>query len=113
MNENPTKNDLIDTTPALSIEERVKLRRTTPITLNKNKNVPMEKKSSKKKPHTVNEDLKQIRQSMKKTNRNSASTPSAAVATPSTIKTKKSFLGSGLDLDNIVLGNRQRRHVQT
>jgi hypothetical protein len=29
------------------------------------------------------------------------------------IKPKKFFLGSGLDLDNIVPGNRQRRSVQT
>lgn len=111
VNGNPTKNDLIDTTPALSIEERVKLRRTTPIIVNPSKNVPIRKKSSTKKLHSVQEDLKQIRQSMKKTNLKSGANTNSGTA--STIKTKKSFLGSGLDLDNIVLGNRQRRHVQT
>lgn len=68
----------MDGIPSLSIEERVKLRRTKPL------------------PMSTKTPLKRI------------------LARPKVpIKSKKFFLGSGLDLDNIVLGNRRRRSVQT
>ena len=71
--------------PSLSIEERVKLRRTTPFL------APIKPINSKK-------PLKRIHISKTK---------------KETIKPKKFFLGSGLDLDNIVAGNRQRRSIQS
>ncbi|CAF0817495.1 unnamed protein product [Adineta ricciae] len=71
--------------PSLSIEERVKLRRTTPFL------API-------KPITNKKPLKRIHLSKTK---------------KETIKPKKFFLGSGLDLDNIVAGNRQRRSIQS
>jgi len=75
----------MDAPPSLSIEERVKLRRTTPFL------TPIKPQSNKK-------PVKRIH--LSKSNKN-------------LIKSKKFFLGSGLDLDNIVLGNRERRSVQT
>ncbi|CAF2739635.1 unnamed protein product [Rotaria sp. Silwood2] len=81
--------DTIDTTPSLSIEERVKLRRTRPF---QTPIIPVLKKKSKS-------NLKK-RINLSTTNKN-------------IIKSKKFFLGSGLDLDNIVLGNRQRRSAKT
>jgi hypothetical protein len=110
--------DSYSISPSLSIEERVKLRRTKPlqpspsIVEKKSGKIP---KSQPKKSHTVQHDIKQIRQSMtnnstKKDKIVKSRKPSPVV---STIKTNKFFLGSGLDLDNIVLGNRQRRCVQT
>jgi hypothetical protein len=77
--------DSSDVLPSLSIEERVKLRRTKPLQPSVK---IVEKKSTK------SQDRK----------------PSI---TKKPTKNTKSFLGSGLDLDNIVLGNRQRRCVQT
>jgi hypothetical protein len=77
--------DSSDVLPSLSIEERVKLRRTKPL-----------------QPSPTIVEKKSQRQS--KSNKSRKSSP---------VKTTKSFLGSGLDLDNIVLGNRQRRCVQT
>jgi hypothetical protein len=77
--------DSSDVLPSLSIEERVKLRRTKPLQPSAK---IVEKKSTK------SQDRK----------------PSI---TKKPTKNTKSFLGSGLDLDNIVLGNRQRRCVQT
>jgi hypothetical protein len=74
--------DTNDAPPSLSIEERVKLRRTLPLTTPIK---PVLNKKPVKRIH-LNKNL---------------------------IKPKKFFLGSGLDLDNIVLGNRQRRSVQT
>jgi hypothetical protein len=78
--------DISDAPPSLSIEERVKLRRTKPLL------IPIKPLLNKKQP------IKRIHSS--KSNK-------------TIIKPKKFFLGSGLDLDNIVLGNRQRRSVQT
>ncbi len=95
---------------SLSIEERVKLRRTKPLQPSTTIVQTKPTKTNKSRPtktHTVQQDLKQIRQSM---TQNSSKKPLPAV---STIKNTKLFLGSGLDLDNIVLGNRQRRCVQT
>ncbi len=77
--------DSSDVLPSLSIEERVKLRRTKPLQPSVK---IVEKKSTK------SQDRK----------------PSI---TKKPTKNTKSFLGSGLDLDNIVLGNRQRRCAQT
>jgi hypothetical protein len=77
--------DQNDAPPSLSIEERVKLRRTKPLL------TPIKAVLNKK-------PIKRIHLSKSKKN---------------IIKPKKFFLGSGLDLDNIVLGNRQRRSVQT
>jgi hypothetical protein len=74
--------DINDAPPSLSIEERVKLRRTKPLF------TPI-KPILNKKTHIISKSKKTM------------------------IKPKKFFLGSGLDLDNIVLGNRQRRSVQT
>jgi len=80
-NTNPI--DINDASPSLSIEERVKLRRTklfqTPI-----------------KPVSIKKDVKRIHppKSNKKVIKK---------------ESKKFFLGSGLDLDNIVLGNRRQR----
>jgi hypothetical protein len=105
-----SKIDVNDVPLSLSIEERVKLRRTatssslTMPSTDVSKAVLVKKKSSIRKTHPVNDDLKQIRQSLKSNNSKKET---------SIMKTKKSFLGSGLDLDNIVLGNRQRRNVQT
>jgi hypothetical protein len=76
--------DQNDAPPSLSIEERVKLRRTKPLL------TPIKAVLNKK-------PIKRIHLSKSK----------------NIIKPKKFFLGSGLDLDNIVLGNRQRRSVQT
>ncbi|UJR14805.1 hypothetical protein I4U23_001792 [Adineta vaga] len=81
--------NLPDTTsilPSLSIEERVKLRRTAPLLA-----PPIQ-------PITTKKSLKRIHFSKTK---------------KEIIKPKKFFLGSGLDLDNIVAGNRQRRSIQT
>jgi hypothetical protein len=78
--------DSSDVLPSLSIEERVKLRRTKPLQPSP---TIVEKKKS---------------QSQSKSTKSRKSSP---------VKTTKLFLGSGLDLDNIVLGNRQRRCVQT
>ncbi|CAF1286628.1 unnamed protein product [Adineta steineri] len=83
---------LIDTNsvpPSLSIEERVKLRRTTSIKpiLNKTLTFNMQK------------PVKRLQHISKTKNKK-------------LIQSKKFFLGSGLDLDNIVSGNRQRRSVQ-
>jgi hypothetical protein len=54
----------------------------------------------------VQQDIKQIRQSIKTSSEKERNKTTKA-------STKKFFLGSGLDLDNIVLGNRQRRCIQT
>ena len=64
--------DSYDASPSLSIEERVKLRRTKPLLPSTATTV--EKKSGKiiksqpKKPSTVQNDIKQIRQSMMNNN---------------------------------------------
>jgi hypothetical protein len=112
--------DSSDAQPSLSIEERVKLRRTKPV---QSSTIIVEKKSTKNKKSqsrttkipTVQQDIKQIRQSI--TNNSSKKDekikPTKTSSVVSTNKTTKLFLGSGLDLDNIVLGNRQRRCVQT
>ncbi len=76
-----------DVPASLSIEERVKLRRTKPF-LTPPKPVLYPKLKSVKQMHL-------------------------SKAKKTIIKPKKFFLGSGLDLDNIVPGNRQRRSVQT
>ena len=84
---------------SLSIEERVKLRRTTPFsTPSKPISIKKSKSILPKMKHIVKKEIKQIRLSKIRKD---------------IIKPKKFFLGSGLDLDNIVLGNRQRRSVQT
>lgn len=88
--------DTNDQPPSLSIEERVKLRRTTPFL------TPI-KPLLKKTPQSnikkrIEKPLKRIQSTKTKKD---------------VIKSKKFFLGSGLDLDNIVLGNRQRRCVKT
>jgi len=95
--------DTNDAPPSLSIEERVKLRRTkpllTPIKPVLNKKPQSSINNPIKKPQSgTNQPVKRIH--LSKPNKNP-------------IKPKKFFLGSGLDLDNIVLGNRQRRSVQT
>ncbi|CAF5024214.1 unnamed protein product [Rotaria sp. Silwood1] len=72
-----------NTTPSLSIEERVKLRRTKPF---QTPIIPLLNKKIQSKLIKPNKTI---------------------------IKSKKFFLGSGLDLDNIVLGNRQRRSIKT
>jgi hypothetical protein len=112
--------DSSDAQPSLSIEERVKLRRTKPL---QSSTILVEKKSTKNKKSqsrttkipTVQQDIKQIRQSI--TNNSSKKDekikPTKTSSVVSTNKSTKLFLGSGLDLDNIVLGNRQRRCVQT
>jgi len=99
--------DSSDALPSLSIEERVKLRRTKPLQPSK---IIVEKKSTKnnKSQTTKIHDIKQIRQSITKN-----SSKKIKSTKNSSIKTTKLFLGSGLDLDNIVLGNRQRRCIQT
>ncbi|CAF3907783.1 unnamed protein product, partial [Rotaria sp. Silwood1] len=71
--------------------ERVKLRRTKPI-------------QSTTTTTTITEEIKP-----RKINKISLKKPKIS----SINKNKKSFLGSGLDLDNILLVNRQRRCVQT
>ena len=81
-----------DAPPSLSIEERVKLRRTKPFLTTKP--TPIKPLLTTKKP-----TIKRIH-SPKKSSKKTI------------VKSKKFFLGSGLDLDNIVLGNRQRRSVQ-
>jgi len=102
-----------DVLPSLSIEERVKLRRTKPLQPSTS---IVEKKSTKNnksqrqttKIPTIQQDIKEIRQSIAN---NSSKKPQSTKS--SSVKTTKFFLGSGLDLDNIVLGNRQRRSIQT
>jgi hypothetical protein len=79
--------DTKDAPLSLSIEERVKLRRTTPFS------TPIKSRSTKINHVIKKKGLSKSKQKM--------------------IKPKKFFLGSGLDLDNIVLGNRPRRSVQT
>ncbi|CAF3284489.1 unnamed protein product [Rotaria socialis] len=104
--------DTFGLTPILSIEERVKLRRTkqfiaTPIKPVLNKKLPINNvkkqidssKAPKKPEINKKSQLDNIEKRI-----NSSET---------TIKSKKFFLGSGLDLDNIVLGNRQRRSIKT
>lgn len=88
--------DSSDAPPSLSIEERVKLRRTKAIQPSPSNVVP--KKSTK---------IQKSQPSKPVENRRSRTKTSTKKPT------SKSFLGSGLDLDNIVLGNRQRRCVQT
>lgn len=78
-----------DSPPILSIEERVKLRRTKAFTATPVTPVLIKKSHNNK----TNTSKKQPPKSV--------------------IKSKKFFLGSGLDLDNIVLGNRQRRSIKT
>ena len=85
-----------DAPPSLSIEERVKLRRTKPF-LTPIKPV-LNKKVHHHHHHPVKQAVKRVHSSK---------------ANKKIIKSKKFFLGSGLDLDNIVLGNRQRRSLQT
>jgi len=102
-----------DVLPSLSIEERVKLRRTK---LLQPSTTIIEKKSTKNnksqsrttKIPTIQQDIKQIRQSIANN-----SSKKIQPTKNSSVKTTKLFLGSGLDLDNIVLGNRQRRSIQT
>jgi hypothetical protein len=102
-----------DVLPSLSIEERVKLRRTKPL---QPSTIIIEKKSTKNnksqsrttKIPTIQQDIKQIRQSIANN-----SSKKIQPTKSSSVKTTKLFLGSGLDLDNIVLGNRQRRSIQT
>jgi len=95
----PLNSHLIDTKDvplSLSIEERVKLRRTKPL-LTSVKPV-LNKKPQSNINHPIKKPVKRIHLSKSKKNM---------------IQSKKFFLGSGLDLDNIVLGNRQRRSAQT
>jgi chlorite dismutase len=86
--------DTNDAPPSLSIEERVKLRRTKPFL------TPIKPVLNKKvhHHHPIKKVVKRIH---------------SPKANKKIIKSKKFFLGSGLDLDNIVLGNRQRRSLQT
>ncbi|CAF1310065.1 unnamed protein product [Rotaria sordida] len=86
---NPIISHSIDTIPSLSIEERVKLRRTRSF------QIPIQPLLNKKSSSNIKK-----RKNLSKTNKN-------------IIKSKKFFLGSGLDLVNILLGNRQRRSVKT
>ena len=72
--------DISDAPPSLSIEERVKLRRTKPFLT-----TPTKKPLLKTKKPTI----KRIHSPKSK---------------KIIVKSKKFFLGSGLDLDNIVLG---------
>lgn len=85
--------ELNDVAPSLSIEERVKLRRTKPLQ-------PSTSKIDVKPTKTRRSQTPKVVQTKRK-------------KAASKVKNKKFFLGSGLDLDNIVLGNRQRRCVQT
>jgi hypothetical protein len=87
---------LIDALPSLSIEERVKLRRTKPLLMTVKP--VLNKKPQPNINHPIKKPVKRINLPKSKKNM---------------VKSKKFFLGSGLDLDNIVLGNRQRRSVQT
>lgn len=94
----------------LSIEERVKLRRTTTApTMNyrKTKSLSMSKKIS-----PVQDDLDQIRQSLKDIPPFKPDEPAVQASNSNSSRTRKSFLGSGLDLDNILLGNRRHRSHQ-
>ncbi|CAF4896819.1 unnamed protein product, partial [Rotaria magnacalcarata] len=111
----PIISHVIDTfglTPILSIEERVKLRRTKQFTA-----TPIKPVLNKKLP--INNVKKQINSSKapKKPEINKKSQlnniEKRINSSETTIKSKKFFLGSGLDLDNIVLGNRQRRSIKT
>ncbi|CAF0970126.1 unnamed protein product [Rotaria magnacalcarata] len=89
-----------DLLPSLSIEERVKLRRTKPL----------------QPPATIIEKVKSTKITKTKASCSPVIKKSNKKETPSSVsklQNKKSFLGSGLDLNNIVLGNRQRRCVQT
>ncbi|CAF3992604.1 unnamed protein product, partial [Adineta steineri] len=114
---NISQNNSIDILPSLSIEERVKLRRTKPLQLSTTSSVetkPVKRsKSQSTKIHPIQQDRESItnNSSSKKTTKITKSRKNSPVV--STIKTTKLFLGSGLDLDNIVPGNRQRRSVQT
>lgn len=98
-----------DVQTVLSIEERVKLRRTgsTPSSIFRKPKKLISKKNS-----AVQDDLDQIRQSLKNIPPFKSEEPTVKVNTNNS-RTKKLFLGSGLDLDNILLGNRSRRTVQT
>ncbi|CAF0746189.1 unnamed protein product [Rotaria sordida] len=101
---NISQMDSIDVTPSLSIEERVKLRRTKPL---QSSTIIVEKIEPKK----INKSrIQTIKTSLKKSKKIPSTKTSSII---STNKNKKLFLGSGLDLDNIVLGNRQRRCIQT
>ena len=98
--------DTFGLTPILSIEERVKLRRTkqfiaTPIKPVLNKKLPV---TNVKKQINLSKTPKKPQLNNVKKRINSSET---------TIKSTKFFLGSGLDLDNIVLGSRQRRSANT
>ena len=88
----PLISHISDVPTSLSIEERVKLRRTTPFL------TPPKPILKNKLPSNIKKSVKRIHLSKAK---------------KTMIKPKKFFLGSGLDLDNIVPGNRQRRSVQT
>jgi len=88
--------ETFDAPPSLSIEERVKLRRTKTIQPSMNL---LPKQTSK------------VRQSQTFSKKNISK--KSPIKQPISKKSTKFFLGSGLDLDNIVLGNRQRRSVQT
>ncbi|CAF1625216.1 unnamed protein product [Adineta ricciae] len=98
---NISQNTFSDVPPSLSIEERVKLRRTKPLQPSVT--------SVESKPVKMNK-IRPIKQEKTKSVSNKT-TKSRKTSSP--VKTTKLFLGSGLDLDNIVLGNRQRRCVQT
>jgi hypothetical protein len=88
--------DTNDAPLSLSIEERVKLRRTKPF-LTPTKPV-LNKKPQVNTNHPIKKAVKRIHSSKPK---------------KQMVTSKKFFLGSGLDLDNIVLGNRQRRSLHT
>jgi hypothetical protein len=113
--------------PSLSIEERVKLRRTmtpnntgvstTSVSNNKFDARRQLKALARTAGQSVQQDIKQIRGAMSSKPTLSTMkvkkhhmTKNQSTNLPS-IKSQKLFLGSGLDLDNIVLGNRQRRGV--
>ena len=98
---NISQNTFSDVPPSLSIEERVKLRRTKPLQPSVT--------SVESKPVKMNK-IRPIKQEKTKSVSNKT-TKSRKPSSP--VKTTKLFLGSGLDLNNIVLGNRQRRCVQT
>ncbi|CAF0766335.1 unnamed protein product [Adineta steineri] len=114
---NISQNNSIDILPSLSIEERVKLRRTKPLQLSTTSSVETKpvkiSKSQSTKIRPIQQDSESItnNSSSKKPTKITKSRKNSPVV--STIKTTKLFLGSGLDLDNIVPGNRQRRSVQT
>lgn len=123
---NPYASSSNDAPLSLSIEERVKLRRTTPVSSStaaksETKKIVPAKKSqprptsstSSRKSQPVQNDLKAIRQSLTTTTKTPAKSKTTKPIKPVVIQTKKLFLGSGLDLDNIVPGNRPRRAAQT